>query len=50
MVALVADDFLDEMIAERTRANPAFPAVLDAAIRRRQVDAELVADSAPEAK
>lgn len=49
-MAPVTDDFLEEMIAERTRANPAFPAVLDAATRQRQVDAERVADSAPEPK
>lgn len=43
-VAVVSDDFLDEMIAERTSANAAFPAVLEAAVRRRLVDAERVAD------
>ena len=49
IVVIVTDDFLDEMIAERTRANPAFPAVLDAAIRRgRRVEVERVADSAPD--
>ncbi len=28
-------DFLDEVIAERTAANPAFPQMVDAALRRR---------------
>ena len=32
---MAKDDFLDEMIDERTRANPEFPALLTAAIRRR---------------
>lgn len=41
---MVTDDFLDEMIAERTLMNPAFAVVLDAAIRRRQDDVELVPD------
>ena len=37
-------DFLDEMIAERTKANPEFPALLDAAVRRRQLLGELAAE------
>jgi hypothetical protein len=41
-VAVVPDDFLDEMIAERTRADPALPAVRDAA-NRRNINAERVA-------
>ena len=49
-MGLVTDDFLDEMIAERTLANPTFPAVLDAAVQRLRVDAEPVVDDAPEAK
>jgi len=28
-------DFLDEMVAERTRANPALPTLVEAATRRR---------------
>lgn len=40
----MTDDLLDEMIDERTMANPAFPSVLDVAIRRRQIAAERVAD------
>ena len=46
----VTDDFLDEMIGERALANPAFPAMLDAAVRRRQAEAEQVRDSALEPK
>ncbi|MGQ0431252.1 MAG: hypothetical protein ACT452_02455 [Microthrixaceae bacterium] len=42
----MTDDFLDEMIAERTLMDPAFPVVLDAAIRRRQDDVKLVPDDA----
>lgn len=30
-------DFLDEMIVERTKANPEFPELLDAAVRRRRL-------------
>ncbi|MCU1463621.1 MAG: helix-turn-helix transcriptional regulator [Acidimicrobiales bacterium] len=37
-------DFLDEMIAERTKADPEFPALLDAAVRRRQLLEDLVAE------
>ncbi|HUR48568.1 MAG TPA: helix-turn-helix transcriptional regulator [Acidimicrobiales bacterium] len=37
-------DFLDEMIAERTKANPEFPALLEAAARRRQLLEELAAE------
>jgi len=36
-------DFLDEMIAERTEANPEFPALLGAALRRRRLLEELAA-------
>gem|GEM_PF-3838912 len=46
----MTDDFLDEMIAARTSANPAFPALLNAAVQRRQAETEQVADDAPEAK
>jgi hypothetical protein len=31
-------DFLDEMIAERTRRNPNFPKLLAAAVRKRKAD------------
>lgn len=34
-------DFLDELIAERTARNPQFPAMVDAAGRRRRLLAEL---------
>lgn len=37
-------DFLDEMIAERSKANPGFPALLDAAVRRRRLLEELTAE------
>lgn len=37
-------DFLDEMIAERTESNPDFPALLDAAARRRRLLEELAAE------
>jgi ribosome-binding protein aMBF1 (putative translation factor) len=37
-------DFLDEMIAERTKANPEFPELLDAARRRRQLLEALAAE------
>lgn len=30
-------DFLDEVIAEGTREDPAFPAMVDAALRRREL-------------
>ena len=43
-------DFLDEMIAERTSVDPAFPLIVEAAFQRRQVDAEWVAESAPDPK
>ena len=36
-------DFLDELDAERTAANPAFPAILVAARERRALIAELAA-------
>ena len=39
-----------EMIAARTSANPVFPALLDAAVRRRQAETEPVAGESPEAK
>ena len=34
---MASKDFLDEMIAERTKANPEFPVLLDAAMRRRRL-------------
>lgn len=37
-------DFLDEMIAESTNADPQFPALYDAAVRRRQLLEELAAE------
>jgi len=37
------DDFLDETIASRTAANPAFPRLVAAAARRRELVRELVA-------
>jgi len=37
------DDFLDEAIASRTAANPAFPRLVAAASRRRELVRELVA-------
>lgn len=37
---VASGDFLDEMIGERTRANPEFPRLLDAASGRRQVEAD----------
>lgn len=37
-------DFLDEMIAERTKANPDFPQLLDAAVRRRGLLEALAAE------
>lgn len=41
---MAREDFLDEMIAERTKANPEFPALLDAAVRRRRLLEELTAE------
>lgn len=41
---MASKDFLDEMIAERTKANPEFPALLDAATRRRQLLEHLTAE------
>lgn len=41
---MATKDFLDEMIAERTKANPEFPALLDAAVRRRQLLEGLTAE------
>ena len=41
---MASKDFLDEMVAERTKANPEFPALLDAAMRRRQLLEELTAE------
>lgn len=41
---MASTDFLNEMIAERTKANPEFPALFDAAVRRRQLLAELTAE------
>ena len=37
------DDFLEELIAERTRANPDFPSMVEAALRERQLLRELAA-------
>lgn len=37
-------DFLDEIVAERTKENPQFPVLVDAAIRRRQLLEELAAE------
>lgn len=37
-------DFVDEMVAARTRANPEFPALLDAAVRRRELLEGLAAE------
>jgi len=36
-------DFLDEIVAERSRKNPEFPELVDAALRRRQLLRELAA-------
>lgn len=36
-------DFLDELVEERTGRNPEFPALVEAAERRREVLAELAA-------
>ncbi|MGH9152702.1 MAG: helix-turn-helix domain-containing protein [Acidimicrobiales bacterium] len=41
---MASKDFLDEMIAERTKANPEFPALLEAAMRRRQLLEDLIAE------
>lgn len=40
----MAKDFLDEMIAERTKGNPDFPALLEAAARRRRLLEGLAAE------
>lgn len=37
-------DFLTEMIAERTKANPGFPALVDAALNRRELLRTLAAE------
>lgn len=37
-------DFLDEMIAERTKANPEFPGLVGAAVRRRKLLEALAAE------
>jgi ribosome-binding protein aMBF1 (putative translation factor) len=37
-------DFLDEMVAERTKANPEFPKLLEAAVRRRELLEALAAE------
>ncbi|HEX9682318.1 MAG TPA: helix-turn-helix transcriptional regulator [Acidimicrobiales bacterium] len=37
-------DFLDEMIAERTKASAEFPELLDAAVRRRRLLEALAAE------
>lgn len=42
---MATKDFLDEMIAERTKTDPEFPALLDAAIRRCQLLEGLTAES-----
>lgn len=34
---MASRDFLDEMMAERTKINPDFPRLLDAAAARRQL-------------
>jgi ribosome-binding protein aMBF1 (putative translation factor) len=36
-------DFLDELIEERSRQNPEFPGLVEAALRRRQLLRELAA-------
>jgi ribosome-binding protein aMBF1 (putative translation factor) len=43
MTYMARKDFLDEMVAERTKANPDFPNLLDGAIRRRRLLEELAA-------
>jgi len=37
------DDFLDELIRERTERNPEFPHLMEAALRRRELLRELAA-------
>lgn len=39
----MAKDFLDEIVEERTRRNPEFPAMVDAAVRARQLLRSLTA-------
>jgi len=34
---MTTDDFLDEIVRERTAKNPKFPELVDAAVRRRQL-------------
>ncbi|MBA2496874.1 MAG: hypothetical protein H0V33_07230 [Acidimicrobiia bacterium] len=46
----MSEDFLDEMIDERTLANPAFRALLDAAVQRRRTETKPAADPGAEAK
>src|ERR1700743_1927901 len=41
MREMVKPDFLDELIDERAKRNPDFPAMVDAAARRRRLLAEL---------
>ena len=41
---MAREDFLDEMIGERTKASPEFPALLDAAMHRRQLLQGLTAE------
>ena len=36
-------DFLDELVSERTKRNPEFPELVEAALRRRQLLRELAA-------
>jgi ribosome-binding protein aMBF1 (putative translation factor) len=36
-----SDDFLDEIIGERTERNPEFPVLVEAALRRRELLREL---------
>jgi len=43
---MARNDFLDEMIAERTKANPDFPELLQAAVRRRKLLEALAAERA----
>ncbi len=44
VLGMPTQDFLDEMVAERTKENPEFPALLDAATRRRQLLEDLTAE------
>jgi len=37
---MVSRDFLDEMMAERTKTNPEFPRLLDAAVARHQLQGD----------